>query len=416
MGVFEAGVARANITPVEAGLPTQLGGYGERNGAHALGVHDRIYAKALVLAWGDQKAALVSLDVTHAPRCLLEEAVALAAIPGLNMTNVFQTATHTHAGIEGFSMDRRNVFGNPRVGVFDQAVLDFVAAQMAGALREAHEAMEPAQVGVDTSILPGMNENRRDASHETDDGLTVLRIDGRDGIPRAVLFGYTAHGTLMTPAEMLVSGGWPGVAQRTVERLLAARFEAPVMALYANGAEGDVAPVEPEGGSRWEMAERYGVAVGAAAADLAQQVKTRQPEKVAAQERWVDLPPVAMAPDFMAIAGDEYAVTEEQLNQLMAMLLPARAPLCGLRIDDFLLITFPGEPMSAIGRAVKAHLRERGLRCPWVAPLGNEFVGYIMPAADYHRSGYEATASFYGPALGALLEEEAKLLGEAMLT
>lgn len=415
MDVLEAGVARANITPVEAGLSTQLGGYGERNGAHALGVHDRIYAKALVFSWGQEKAALISLDVTHAPRCLLEEAVTRAAVPGLNTANVFQTATHTHAGIEGFSMDRRNVFGNPRVGVFDEAMLDFVASQVAAALRAAHAGLEPVRVGASTATLPGMNENRREASQETDDDLTVLRIDGLDGLPRAVLFGYTAHGTLMTPAEMLVSGGWPGVAQRTVERLLEARHGAPVMALYANGAEGDVAPVEPEGGSRWEMAERYGVAVGVAATELAERVAVRLPDKIAAQERWVDLPPVAMAPDFMAIAGDEYAISEEQLNQLMAMLLPVRAPVCGLRIDDFLLITFPGEPMSAIGRAVKAHLRNRGVRCPWVAPLGNEFVGYILPAADYHRGGYEATVSFFGDALGVLLEAEATRLVDALL-
>ena len=45
---LKAGVACVSITPLEAGLPTQLGGYGDRNGRPAEGVHDTINAKAIV--------------------------------------------------------------------------------------------------------------------------------------------------------------------------------------------------------------------------------------------------------------------------------------------------------------------------------------------------------------------------------
>ena len=40
--------------------------------------------------------------------------------------------------------------------------------------------------------------------------------------------------------------------------------------LYANGAEGDIAPRRPEGGSHYEEAQNYGRRVGIAAARLAQ--------------------------------------------------------------------------------------------------------------------------------------------------
>src|SRR4051794_24596384 len=60
-GELKAGVARVDLTPsLELNAP--LGGYGERMNRPAEGIHDRIYAKALVLASGDKKFALVTVD------------------------------------------------------------------------------------------------------------------------------------------------------------------------------------------------------------------------------------------------------------------------------------------------------------------------------------------------------------------
>ena len=49
---LRAGVATVSITPLEAGIPTPLGGYGARDGKPAVGVHDTLNAKALVLESG----------------------------------------------------------------------------------------------------------------------------------------------------------------------------------------------------------------------------------------------------------------------------------------------------------------------------------------------------------------------------
>ena len=46
---LQAGVARASITPLEENIPTQLGGYGAREGKPAEGILDTLYGKALVL-------------------------------------------------------------------------------------------------------------------------------------------------------------------------------------------------------------------------------------------------------------------------------------------------------------------------------------------------------------------------------
>lgn len=403
---LRAGAARASINPLEARIPTQLGGYGERAGRPATGTHDTIFAKAVVFEHAGARSALVSLDVCHQPRALVERALAKAEVPGLTFENTLFSATHTHAGLEGMSMDPRNIANNPNIGIFDERILEFVADRVAGALREAAAALRPVRAGAGAVALPGMNRNRRDGSQPTDEDMTVLRLDTEDGRPYVVLVNYAAHGTIMTADIMQVSGGWPGVMQRTVEELMGD----DATCLYVNGAEGDVAPTGYHGGSRWEMAEQYGRRAGIAAWRVAGAVRTRPVGVFRVITRVMDLPPQRPAPDFLKIAGDEYKVDEAQLSLLLGVLFPSQAPLYGLRVDGFAMITYPGEPITAIGLAGKAALRAGGIPYPAVGALTNDLIGYILTAEEYAKSGYEVTASFYGDGLGAVVMEHAAAL------
>ena len=75
---LNAGVSTVSITPLEAKIPTQLGGYGDRAGKPAEGVHDTLYAKVLVLERDGKKSALLTLDVCGSALCVAEEALAKA--------------------------------------------------------------------------------------------------------------------------------------------------------------------------------------------------------------------------------------------------------------------------------------------------------------------------------------------------
>jgi hypothetical protein len=77
-------------------------------------------------------------------------------------------------------------------------------------------------------------------------------------------------------------------------------------------------------------------------------------------------------------------------------------------------MTFPGEPICEIGTAVKDALRKGGVAHPCVASLTTDHIGYILSADEYHKSGYEVTASFYGDGLGKLLQDEEIALGAAV--
>jgi len=402
---FEAGVARVSITPLEENIPTQLGGYGAREGKPAEGVLDTLYGKVLALRQGDAQCVLITVDACGVPVNLAEETLGKAGIPGLTLDNTLICASHSHTGLEGYALDRRNIAGNPNIGVFSEPMLNFVVDRLAGALKQACDKMEPVKAASGVVSLPGMNRNRRDAAC-VDDALTVLRLDRQDGTPLATLVNFTAHGTIVDETDMLASGEWAGQMQRTVEDYIGGG----VTCLYTNGAEGDIAPRRPEGGSHYEQAQNYGRQVGLAAARLIEGLQGAEVSAFTQKCTWATLPSRKGAPDFLKIAGDEYKVSADQLDMLLQVMFPDTAPLYVLRINDFAMVTFPGEPICVIGTATKDALRAAGIKHPCVASLTTDAIGYILTAEEYARSGYEVTASFYGDGLGALLLEEARKL------
>ena len=392
---LKAGIARVSINPMEDKIPTPLGGYGAREGKPATGTLDTIYGKVILFELGGQKSALITVDMCTVPLCVAEETLKKAGIEGLTLERLLISASHTHAGLEGYSLDRRNVANNPHIGVFSEPVLNFVTDRLAKALREAQGALQPVKAASGAVELPQMNRNRR-GSKFVDPQLTVLRLDKADGSPWAVLVNYTAHGTFVGARDMLVSGEWAGSMQRTVEDL----FGGGVVCLYANGAEGDISPQGRSGGSDYEQAWNYGRQVGIAAWRFAKDLPAENISRFAVESEWVRLPPRQGAPDFVKIAGAEYHVTQEQLDQMIKLLLPEQAPIYALRVNGFEMVTFPGEPICELGLAVKDALRKAGIAHPCVAALTTDEIGYILTKAEYQKSGYEVTASFYGDTPG----------------
>ena len=179
---LKAGVARVSINPLEDKIPTQLGGYGAREGKPAVGTLDTIYGKVILFDSGGEKSALITMDVCTVPVCVAEETLKKAAIENLTLDRLLVVASHSHTGLEGFSLDRRNVANNPHIGIFSEPVLNFVTDRLASALKEANAALQPVKAASGSVDLPNMNRNRR-GSKCVDPQATVLRLDKADGSP-----------------------------------------------------------------------------------------------------------------------------------------------------------------------------------------------------------------------------------------
>lgn len=394
---LKAGVARVDLTP-PLELHAPLGGYGERMNRPAEGVHDRIFAKALVLADGERKFALVTVDIVGFPPTLKPALLERLASDGWTKDQVMLLASHSHTSIEMNAINPQNTFQVPQLGIYNPRVTEFVLERLAQVVRDAGREPVDVVIGTSGAEIEGWNRNRR-GSGTTDKQLTVTRVDTLEGKPLAVLVNFTAHPTFMSGEDMLFSGGWPGHLQRTLESLIGHG----VTAMYYNGAEGDQSPVgRPDAGdSHWERAERYGRDLGIVAWKAWQKTKTARDVAFAYHLHTIALPERAWHPDFMKTGGDEYGLSEELLRQMLPVMFPAEVDSLSLRLGELLVIGIPGEMAASLGMQIKREAaRLTGAKYPVIGGLADVWISYMLPADQYRRGGYESSVSFYGETLG----------------
>jgi len=400
---LKAGVARVDLTP-PLDLHAPLGGYGERMNRPAEGVHDRIFAKALVLVSGERKFAIVTVDIVGFPPTL-KPALVEQLGAGWTASQMLLLASHSHTSIEMNAINPLNTFGVPQIGLYNARVHEFVMERLLQVVREAEKQLTPVTVGTTTVSIEGWNRNRR-SGPVTDNELTVTRIDTTQGKPLAVLVNFTAHPTFMNGDDMQFSGDWPGHLQRTIESLIGDG----VTAMYYNGAEGDQAPISrPNAGdSRWEKAERYGRDLGIVAWKEWQKTKPSADAPLAYHAHTVKLPDRTWHPDFMKTGGAEYGLSEKLFKEMLPVLFPAKADIVSLRLGDLLIVGIPGEMAASLGMKIKREAgRATGAKNPVIGGLADQWISYMLPAEEYRRGGYESSVSFYGETLGETMVQGA---------
>jgi neutral ceramidase len=397
---FQAGVARADLTP-PLEMKAALGGYGARMSKPAVGVHDRVWAKALVMVKGNQKFALVTADVLAFPPQFKSALLKRLSAKGWAMDDVMLLPSHSHTSIDMMALHPGNTFNSPPVGIFQQALFEHTLKQLDQAISEAGSRLTPALAATKTTTIANRNRNRRKDSTVTDPALTVTRIDSRDGKPLAALINWTAHPTFMDESDMLFSGDWPGQLQRTLESLIGTN----VTAMFYNGAEGDQSPTPPpNGGSNWERAESYGRDLGIQGWRLWTEIQPREVRAFDFHTAVIRLPERIWHPDFMKTGGAEYGLTEQTIRGFVNQLVPEQTRSTCLRLADLIILGVPGELATEFGLEAKKRAREiTGVPAITIGGLANEWISYILTPEEYRQGGYEASMSFYGETLGTVI-------------
>ncbi len=393
---LKAGVARVDLTPpLELNAP--LGGYGERMNRPAEGIHDRIFAKAVVLADGKKKFALLTVDIVGFPPPIKPALVDRLSGAGWTREQIMLLPSHSHTSIEMNAINPANTLQVPQLGIYSQRVYDFVVERLASVVRDAERQLVSVSVGTSSISIDGWNRNRR-GGDVTDKELTVTRVDTVAGKPLAVLVNFTAHPTFMSGEDMLFSGDWPGHLQRTLESLIGEG----VTAMYYNGAEGDQAPIgRPDAGSsRWERAERYGRDLAIVAWRQWQRTAPQKNVAFAYHQHAIALPERKLHPDFMKTGGAEYGLNEKLFQEMLSRMIPAQTESVSLRLGELLIVGIPGEMAASLGMKIKSETgRVTGAQHPVIGGLADVWLSYILPAEEYRRGGYESSVSFYGETL-----------------
>lgn len=446
--MLTAGAARVEITPP---LTIPYLGYVPRH-AYFEGVHDPLFARAVVVDDGERRIAVLAADSIGFSRRLLgaerdfvgELRESVRQLTGIPPEAVLLSATHAHSTPETLGL--RPLGEHPGALSWVETLRD----QLASAVALADRARAPARLKRGSILVDGVARCRRILGKDgwvyntfegrpavevaswgvTDRELVVLLLDRPDGRPGIVLTHFACH-PVTVQVQPQVSADFPGVMTALVERAAPGCEQC----LFLQGAAGSINPMRDTTG--FEDVARYGLTLAGATLQLLGQMAAPgygvEPERVGAARTMVQLPsrPIPpLAPLEAAVADAcarrDAAPTAEERTRLAGAVLwaeegvlrarmgdaPLAAEVQALRLGDTVLVGIPGEPFCEMGLAMKA----------WDPPLralclgyANDALGYMAPPSAWEEGGYEVglgTWTLAGPeAFGLLLKTAQRLVG-----
>jgi len=399
---WRVGLASVCTTPDE---PVWLHGYAcEPRFRPFKGKLNDLHAKALALEdAGGCQAVLITVDL-----CVLRATEAeavfrrIVAKTGLERRQILLNLSHTHSGpIVGTSDANRY----PMTDAERQRTVDYtetLAEKLACVARAALANLAPARLSLGVGKVDFVRNRRLFDAHGkyqgmgpnpdgyTDPRVPVLRVDGPDGAPRALVFGLACHAVTLGPANLQLSGDYPGFAQQRLEE----RFPG-VQAMFVQGCGADANSQPRSCPDQVEQARDQGAALAAEVARVAD--ARRRPIRGALHTELAraDLP-LRRIPreelERMAKGPSWQSYNAERLLELLdrgeAPLASHRAPVALWQFgDDLTLVGISGETVSGYGQLVEAELGPDKL---WAAGYCNEVFGYLPTAQIVAQGGYEA--------------------------
>jgi hypothetical protein len=267
---FKVGFAKRDITPQ---APTPMWGYGARHAMLSQGTADPLMAKAVVIESGDQRLAIVGMDIGRGPTAAMMEQIRKAVAEQAGVAHVMIAGSHTHHG-PVIELTDREGFGK---GKFDDAVAysKRLPELLIEAIVEAKNGTVPARIGVaKKNVELNRNRHTKRAPKPTDPMLAVIRFDDADGRPIAVIANFAAHPVTMDTMILKFSADYPGALQNRVETALKTNC------VFMQGASGDMSP------NRGSLdGKQYGEALGDIVIALANSLETKTPEHPSIQAK-----------------------------------------------------------------------------------------------------------------------------------
>jgi neutral ceramidase len=372
--------------------------------APATGSADPITARALVLDNGARTLAIVKIDIAGMSRRLRDALVATAAPLGIPAAQLALVATHTHSGPGGVS--DLPVWELTASDCFSPAVFEAVKSAAVLALSQAHAALQPAHLGIGAVDVPDVSRRRGGSTAPPDMQLGLIKVTTAANAPLAALFNFAIHGTWYGANTSALSADVMGAMERAVEQQLPG-----VVAIFTNGAEGDVTPDKSKNATIAIAGDRIAAAVTA----LWTGTTTGGTVDLRAVFMDVAMPP----PQYNPLGCVPLAETSLTLCSLSPGGTPATLPIMpswvsttlpvqALRVNDAVLVALPGEPVTDLGTEIKAYAGAAGLAHGFVVAVANDHGGYFTTPAQYALPSYEGTATLYGPTTGATIVDSAK--------
>jgi hypothetical protein len=250
------GFAEVDVSPELGKKPVYLAGFGQNR--KATKIHDPITARAVVLADGDAKVALVSVDVVGLFITSTERV--RAKLPEFKY--VLVSATHNHEG-----PDTLGLWGpTPLESGVDPDYLKKLEAGCVEAVKTADAARKPAAAKIGTASDASLINDTRLPVVKHDELVAIRFENPKTGKPIGVLVQWNCHPEVLDSKNTEVTADF---IHYTVKHLGESQG-CPVA--YFTGTVGGLMttirlPVKSESGKEladgtFEKSERYGTLVG----------------------------------------------------------------------------------------------------------------------------------------------------------
>jgi hypothetical protein len=284
---WQAGVATIDITPERS---LWMAGFARRT-LPSQGVAMPLHAKALALKCGGQPTAvLVTVDLLGLTARITGRVAALVQRRHrIRRADLLFNASHTHCGpvvdeqlSVAYDMSPEQWAAIRMYTVQLEDKLTFVIGSAVSRLR-------PARLGYaqGEALFAANRRVKFSPQGPVDHSVPVLRIDGPEGDPLAVVFGYACHNTTLQDTFVRYHGDYAGVAQAALEQR-----HPGTTALFVAGCGADANPM-PRG--TLEIVEAHGTAL-ADAVDRALKVAAPVDPSLSTAYGNVDLPFAGEAP------------------------------------------------------------------------------------------------------------------------
>jgi len=384
--ILKVGAAKKVITPQPL-LPVS-GGVGSPN-AVTIKKGD-LFVRAMVLEKGETKIAIVSIDNLGWPAVLGNKSREL--IKGIRPENILIGVTHTHSAPDAYAFPDEN--GN--IGA-DLDYLDWCVVQVANAVNEAIENLEPANLKIAVEKAEGKIAYNYYAPELYDKRCGVIQAVNKNGNPIVTLVNYATHPEIIGSDRGILSPDMCGPLYDKIES------ETGGIALFLNSAQGGMVTADNrlENGkeaSDWEECVRNGELLANEAL------------------RIVNTAPIQENPElFCTNKIVEFPVESE----LMRAILKSSPLMQGnfeknsvstvvnlLNIGTAQILTIPGEALPNIGFYLK---RKMPTEHPFLFGLTNDAFGYMLTKVDFNsfeRYDY-ITRTSLGEMTGEIFIDEA---------
>lgn len=381
-----AGAATVNITPRS---PLPMSGYANRDEL-SKGVHDEIFARAIVFDDGKNKACIVQADLIgfsfDVSDDVSREIEKRTGIPGENCMLV---AVHNHGA------PSTGVYGEGTLGNLD-AYLESLKQNLVDVAIEAYEGRMPARVGFGKGSCT-MNINRRARHSEggiwlgrnpdgpCDHDVDVVRINSITGDPIGILVNWPCHATVGGQDNYQITGDWPGAAVRYVREKLKPDMTVSITA----GASADINPIYGPN-NRFGDIDAVGLVLGEEIVKVIRNISSEWPGAVRAVRHEIDVP--GKKKNATRMPGEKMVAGE-----------PVKLRFSVIKVGPVVFAGISGELMTTIGMSIKAK-----------SPFSNTIVmthcngssGYLCTDEAYKEGGYEPMVSRTMPGVERIIVDE----------